>query len=174
MKHFKKLLTLLMLLTVISGSRSFAQDFLSFSAKMNLLKSKEEQLKLARANEVMQDNEYTSTGYEKGQFYDNPLMLDGKPLDYGDFNLQSQGELTVSKGAAITGKTTQVPFFVYLRRNGDKVLIPGREKPDPNHFKIDVSEILNHAEQGDHLVIEAVNKEDGAVKRILKLLGAGC
>ena len=97
-------------------------------------------------------------------------MLNGKPLDYGEFNLQSQGELTVSKGTAITGQTKQVPFYVYLRRNGNKVLIPGKERPDPDQIKIDISEILRYAAPGDQLIIEAVRKEDGPVKRILKLL----
>ena len=49
------------------------------------------------------------------------------------------------------------------------------ERSDPNQTKIDIAEILLHAERGDQLVIEAVNKEDGSVKRILKLLNAyGC
>ena len=180
MKHLKKSFTLLMLLTSIIGSRTFAQDFVSIDAirKFNndmIVKAElEKETKLERAKEVMQDNEYTITGYEKGTFLGNPLMLNGKPLDYGEFNLQSQGELTVSKGADITGQTTQIPFYVYLRRNGNKILIPGKERSDPNQIKIDISEILRHAAPGDHLVIEAVNKEDGHVKRILKLLSGGC
>ncbi|HKZ38243.1 MAG TPA: hypothetical protein VJ184_11370 [Chryseolinea sp.] len=168
MKHLKKSFTILMLLTVIIGSRTFAQDYFSSLNLFNQTKN------LDRAKEVMQDNEYTSTGYEQGNFYSNPLMLNGKPLDYNVFNLESKGELTVSKGAVITGQTTQIPFYVYLRRNGNKVLIPGKERSDPKQIKIDVSEILKHAEPGDHLVIEAVKKEDGPVKRILKLLGGGC
>ena len=187
MKHLKKSaawpvgrLTLLILLTSIIGSRTFAQDFVSIDAirKFNnvmMVKAElEKEEKEERAKEVWLDNEYISTGYEKGTFLSNPLMLNGKPLDYGEFTLQSQGELTVSKEAAITGQTTQVPFYVYLRRNGNKVLIPGMERSDPKQLKIDISEILRYAAPGDHLVIEAVNKEDGAVKRILKLLSAGC
>ena len=153
-----------MLLTVIIGSRTFAQDYFSF----NLI------LGLGRAQEVMQDNEYTSTGYEQGKFFRNPLMLNEKPLDYNVFSLESKGELTVVKGAAINGQTTQVPFYVYLRRSGNKIIIPGKERPDPQQIKIDISEILRYAKRGDQLVIEAVRKEDGAVKRILKLLGGGC
>src|SRR5688572_19228716 len=172
MRHLKKSFTLLMLLTSIIGSRTFAQDLVQDLLKFQTTLKLEKQ---ERAKEVMQDNEYNSTGYEKGTFFSNPLMLNGEPLDYGEFNLKAQGELTVSKGAAITGQTTQVPFYVYLRRNGNKVLIPGMERPDPNQIKIDISEILRHAAPGDQLVIEAIRKEDGAVKRILKLLeGHGC
>lgn len=166
----------MILLTSIIGSRTFAQnkDLFNFDAILTLKTERAKEVKQERAKEVMQDNEYASTGYEEGIFFCNPLMLNGKPLDYGEFNLLSKGELTVSKGAAITGQTTQIPFYVYLRRNGNKVLIPGMERSDPKQIKIDISEILRHAEPGDHLVIEAVKKEDGPVKRILKLLGGGC
>jgi hypothetical protein len=180
MKHLKKSLTLLMLLTSILGSRIFAQDFFNiasihkFNNDMMLKAELAKKVKQERAKEVMQDNEYASTGYEEGIFLCNPLMLNGKPLDYGEFNLQSQGELTVTKGAAITGQTMQIPFYVYLRRNGNKVMIPGKERPDREQIKIEISAILRFAEFGDQLVIEAVNKEDGPVKRVLKLLGGGC
>ena len=120
----------------------------------------------------MQDNEYVITGDEVGIFLSNPLMLDGKPLDFGEFSLTSIGELTVIKGTATSQQTTEIPFYIYLRRNGSKVPIPGMERFD--QIKVDIAEILRHAERGDQLVIEAVNKEDGSVKRILKVLGDDC
>jgi hypothetical protein len=172
MKHLKKSFTVLMVLTSVVGSRTFGQDLFNIDA---ILKAKhEKEAKEERAKEVAQDNEYASTGYEKGIFLSNPLMLNGKPLDYGEFNLNAKGELTVSKVALVTGQTILIPFYVYLRRNGKQVLIPRKERSDPKQIKIDISEILLHAEPGDHLVIEAVRKEDGPVKRILKLLGGGC
>jgi hypothetical protein len=229
MKHLKKSFTLLMLLTLIIGSATLAQDLFNFDAKLRGDPAKEEtqrndnattgnarltcnpvmvpvnesiasiassstvardlfyfdsklrldqakraQARLERAKEVMQDNQYTITGYEKGIFLCSPLMLNGRPLDYGEFDMRSKGELTVVKGAAQVDQTIQIPFYVYLIRNENKILIPGKEKPDPKQIKIETSEIFEHAERGDYLVIEAVNKEDGAVKRILKLIGGGC
>lgn len=166
MKQLKTLLALLMLLTLITNSRTFAQ---SYWFPPSLI-PKTERLRL----EVMQNNEYTNTGYEQGNFYNNPLMLNGKTLDY-NVNLESKGELTVIKGAAITGKTTKVPFYVYLRRNGNKISIYRSERCDINQTKIDISQILLYAKPGDQLVIEAIKKEDGAIKRILKVLqGHGC
>jgi hypothetical protein len=169
MKHLRISYILMMLLTVMTASRTFAQDFFNSDGKLKLEWAKQD-----RAKEVMQDNEYTNTGYETGLFLSNPLMLNGKPLDYGEFNVGSEGELTVSKGTVIPGQSTQVPFYVYLRRDGNKVLIPGKEKYDPKQVKVDLSKILQYAKPGDLLVIESVNKEDGPVKRILKLLGGGC
>jgi hypothetical protein len=174
MNPLKKFFVLLMLLTCISSSHAFAQhqDAFNLNAMMKFyrtLELKEEranEVKQERAKEVLQDNE----GYYTG----NPLMLDGKPLDFGEFNLFSRGELTVSKAATVNGETTQIPFYVYLRRDGNNVLIPGKEIADSNQIKVEISEILSHAKPGDYLVIEAVKKEDGSVKSILKLLALGC
>lgn len=170
MKHLKRVFTMLLLLAVIIGSPAFAQDYFSSNPRFSL----NARSRSVRAREVLQDNEYTSTGFEEGTFYDNPLMLDGMSLDYTAFNLKSTGELRVVKGAATTGQTTLVPFFVYLRRAGKIVLIPGKESPDINQVKVDLSEILQHAQPWDQLVIEPVRKEDGPAKRILNLLGDGC
>jgi hypothetical protein len=170
MKHLKKSFTLLMLLTLIIGYRASAQHF---DLEAFLRPVTAEGKTHDRAKDVIQDNEYTYTGYEQGGFFTNPLLLTGKPLDYNDFNMASKGELSVIKVAAITGAAIQVPFYVYLRRNGNKVLIPGKERSEQQQIKIDLSEILKYAKPGDQLVIEAVRKEDGAVKRILKLLD-GC
>jgi hypothetical protein len=165
MKHLKKSFVLLMLLTVISGSRTSAQ-VLSLEEMLSRITRE-------REKEVRQDNEYNSTCREQGDFYINPLRLNGKPLDYNDFSLASTGELTVIKGDK-NGDTTRIPFFVYLRRNGNIVPIPGKETFHLNQTKADISEILKYAKPEDQLVIEAVNKEDGAVKTILKLLKCGC
>jgi hypothetical protein len=129
---------------------------------------------MERAKEVRQDNEYIPTGREKGIFLENPLMLNGEPLDYGDFDLLSTGKLTVRKGAEKQGQTTPVDFYIYLRRDGNKVLLPGNEKCARKYNEVEIGEILQYAEPGDLLVIEAVNPEDGTVKRILKIRGRGC
>lgn len=158
-----------MILTVTIGSRTFAQDLFNADGtlKSAWLKDKEHD----RAMAVRHDNEYTMTGLEQGNFYANPLQLNGKPLDYREFGLGSKGELTVIKGAALTAHTIQVPFYIYLRRKGNKVVIPGKDNPDQMQTKIELSEILKHAQPGDQLVIEPVRKEDGPVKSILNLLG---
>jgi hypothetical protein len=147
------------------GSRTSAQD-LSLAEILDTGM-------LDRVEAVMQDNEYINTGDERGIFLNNPLRLNGMPLDYSKFNAATMGELTVVKGAFINGATIQVPFNAYLRRNSAKVFIPGKERSNLKQVKVNISEILRYAKPGDQLVIEAVRKEDGAVKRILKLNG-GC
>lgn len=169
MKHLKTSITLVMILTVTIGSRTFAQDLFNYDGSLKSASLKGQRPE--RAMDVKHDNEYKLTGHEQGNFYANPLVLNGKPLDYNEFGLGSKGELTVIKGAALTGKTTLVPFYVYLRRKGEKILIPGKETPDLTQTSVELSEILKFAEPGDQLVIEAVKKEDGPVKSILNLLG---
>jgi hypothetical protein len=93
MNHLKKTFTLSMLLTLIISSRTIAQDsfrFASATEVMQQMRAKQ------RAREIMQDNEYVSTGYEKGTFLVNPLMLNGEPLDYSIFGLRSKGRIDVS------------------------------------------------------------------------------
>jgi hypothetical protein len=166
MKHFKRSLTLLMLVTLIISSRTSAQE----ASLVQMLES----FRPDQINDVLRDNEYTYTGYEKGAFLRNPLLVNGKPLDRFQFTTSSTGELTVIKRAAAKAELVQVPFFIYIRRNGNKVSIPGKENPDLKQIKIDLPEVLKYAEPGDLLIIEAVRKEDGAVKRVLKLLKSGC
>lgn len=150
------------------------KDFLLFNEKLQAEHAQRERARQERAKEVMQDNEYTFTGNEKGSFLENPLFLDGAPLEYGEFSLQSMGKLTVVKKASANGELISVPFKVHLRRHG--MPVPLRTTTNCNRplNEVEISEILNDAEQGDQLVIEAINAEDGAVKRILKLINYGC
>lgn len=187
MKHLKKRFTLLMLPALLISSETFSQDSSRSFAQDNYKTSAQNSFRFAtawevmqqirvkqRVREIMQDNEYTTTGYEQGNFLVNPLMLNGEPLDYSIFGLSSKGELTLAKEATTTAQTEQIPFYVYLRRNGKKVFIPGKASPDQKQIKIEISEVLNYAKPGDQLIIEPVRKEDGPAKRILKLLGNGC
>jgi len=167
MKHLKKQYALLMLLTVMVGSRVSAQDFFSSVKPVNHIKI------VARPEEVLVDNEYKKTGFEQGEFYDNPLLLNGRPFDYREFTPDLTGELTVIKGAPNGGQPTQVPFYLYLRRDGKKLSTSCTSVSEAGQTRFELSQILRHAKPGDQLVIEAVNKEDGLVKRILQLPG-GC
>lgn len=158
---------LIMLFTLLVGLPASAQDFTS----LDFLKRRDDDRilfpdKLDRAKQIIQSSEYTSTGEEKGFFYDNPLMLNGRPFDYNFFGPRLKGELTVVKGAPVTGYTRRIPFYIYLRRDGKKVPIPDS---DLRQTKFEISRIMQHAKPGDQVVIEAVNKVDGRVKRILQL-----
>jgi hypothetical protein len=101
-------------------------------------------------------------------------MLNDKTLDYGAFDLQSKGVLTLVKGNLITVKATPISFFVSIRRNGkildDKNML-FLNKP---LYKINLSKIFPFAKEGDILIINPVQAENWKAKRILKLIGGGC
>jgi hypothetical protein len=155
----------LLVLTVLFEFPVFAQSLFSFNSLLNT----------GRQKEVMQDSEFLPTGQAIGNFYGNPLRMDGQPLEYSTFKIKSKGELTVIKGDAVTGQTIQIPFYIYLRRNGTMVKLPGEDLLKSKHMKIEMSTILELAEPGDRLIVEPANKEDWKAKRILKLFGDdGC
>jgi hypothetical protein len=171
MKHLKKSVSLLMLLTVIICSRTTAQD-LSLNALLKPIRA--QVIKPDMPMPLVQHLQYISPGCDKGNFFATPLLLNGQPLAYKDFTVESKGELTVIKNAVINQIATEVPFHVYLMRTGNKVFIPGKERPDLNQMKVDISEILQIAIPGDKLIIEAVRQEDAAVTTMFKVPGRGC
>ncbi len=161
---FKKSHALLLILVTLIVSPAFAQPFLGVDPWPES----------ERAKNVRQDNEYVVNDKAVDNYFYNPLVLDGKALDYNKFSIQTSGELTLIKGLSATGKVIQIPFYVYLRRNGTIVNVPGEERSKVKYMKIEISTILEHAREGDHLIIEPANEEDWQAKRILKLLDGDC
>lgn len=127
-----------------------------------------------RAASIMLNNEIEprATGIVN-DFYWNPLLLNDKPLDYTMFGIRSTGVLTVVKGNPTLPNAEQIPFRIYLRRDGK---IIHDKKCTQQVFSIKMSEVLNLAQPGDHLIIEPVRSSDGQAKRIIKMIegGDGC
>ena len=122
----------------------------------------------------MQDNEFLRNGQPTGNFFCNPLLIDGQPLDYSKFSMQSKGELTIVKGSPVIGLSIQIPFYVYLRRNGVMIKLPGEDVSKSKYEKIEISTILKLAKPGDQLILEPANQKDWLAKRVLKLLEDPC
>lgn len=137
------------------------------------LRDQLDSVKTDRAKEVAQDNELEYHAQSVGTFFSNPLQVDGRELDYSIFNLGTEGELTLIKGNSLTGQAMQIPFYIYLRRDGKILELPIDKALKKKLLKIDLPAILKHAEPGDQLIIKPANKEDWQAKRILKLRG-GC
>jgi hypothetical protein len=174
----KKMKYLFMSLVLVFTSKIDAQN--SMSSIENMIKFNYFQkltapnMKQERAKEVMQDNELERQEVGGNENFDcNPLMLNDKVLDYGTFDLQSKGVLTLVKGNLITVKATPIPFYISIRRNGkildDKNML-FLNKP---LYKINLSKIFPFSEEGDLLIINPVNSENWKAKRILKLIGGG-
>jgi hypothetical protein len=164
MNAFKTSIGLWLTLITLFASPAFAQPVLGIAGWQET----------ERAKEVMQDSAYVGNGKAYDNFFNNPLLLDGKALDYNTFSLQSKGVLTLIKGVTDSGKAVQIKFHVYLRRDGSIVKLPGDDGSKTQYWSIEISEILKSAKKGDLLIIEPANDEDGRATRVLKLLDDGC
>jgi hypothetical protein len=160
---------LLLLISTCSASFSRAQPSCKFGSFVN---SDPLLLLCPGVGQKRIDNEFAYSGQAIGNFYCNPLLLDGMAFDYNAFTLESKGELKLIKGDATGGKVTEIPFYLRLRRNGMLVAHPCGE--GVIFSKIEISAILKAAQDGDELIVEPVNKEDWPAKRIARIGWHGC
>jgi hypothetical protein len=127
------------------------------------------------ALKVMQDNEleYHVVG-GKENFSRNPLMLNGKSLDYGTFNMQSKGFLTLVKGNPEKTDAKPILFYISIRRNGNILEDKSMLFLNKALYKINLSKVFPFSQEGDLLIINPVEAKNWKAKRILKLIGGGC
>ena len=107
-------------------------------------------------------------------FYCNPLLLDGKPLDYNKFNLYSKGELTLVSGDPSSAMSQPVSFYVQLQPNGAINQISDLKYLHQPVYSIEVSSVLATAKAGDLLVITPSSPVDWKARRVIKINDAGC
>ena len=154
MRLFKKSLTIFFLLSACCASLTWAQSFRSFSSYPNPFCSEQ------------RNNELTYSGEPDGNFYCNPIMMDGVAFDYFTFTLESKGELKLIKESK-SGKMVEIPFYLHLRRNGMYVTHPCGD--GVIFSKIEISAILKAAQNGDELIVEPANEYDWPAKRIVRI-----
>lgn len=166
MKLFRKSLIIFFLFSTCCASLSWAQSSRSFNTLLI-----PDPLLLSCPGRQHQVNEFAYSGPPHGNFYCNPLMLEGATFEYSAFALESKGELTLIKGDAKSGKVVEISFYLNLRRNGKLLTHPCGE--GVIFSKAEISTILEIAQNGDELIVEPVKKEDWPAKRIIKI-GDGC
>ncbi|MCP1384140.1 hypothetical protein [Runella salmonicolor] len=112
-----------------------------------------------------------TTTFSKGgenYFYGNPLVLNGKALDYQTFWKGSKGLLALVKGNPNSADATRVPFKIYLKHEG-QVVNKGLSSDSRELYEVEVAHVLALARFGDELVIEPALKSDVKAKRVIKL-----
>lgn len=112
-----------------------------------------------------------TTTFSKGgenYFYGNPLVLNGKTLDYQTFWKGSKGLLALVKGNPNSADATRVPFKIYLKHEG-QVVNKGLSSDSRELYEVEVAHVLALARFGDELVIEPALKSDIKAKRVIKL-----
>ena len=112
---------------------------------------------------------------ENENIYDNPILLNGKLLDYHEFGLQSEGILNLMAGDPMSSEATSIPFTIQLRRDGKILNDPTMEFIDHVFYDMEVSSVMQFAKPGDQLIIKPVNTRYWKAKRILLVINRdGC
>ena len=133
-------------------------------------------LNFAQPKEVTAiDNEFNRSGFVlPSEVYCNPLLLNGKPLDYEQFNLNSTGELTLVLGNPEGPNPERIPFYVQLRRREGLNQLADLNYLNQSVYSLEVSRVLSNASSGDLLIITPTNPVDWKAKRILLIKGNNC
>lgn len=123
-----------------------------------------------RAEAVMANEDPELERNDEGRetpIYTNPILLNGKPLDYSTFSIRSKGILTLMKGKPTSSEAVKIPFRVYLRRNG---MIVYEKKSASKLTQVEISEVLALSKAGDQLIINPTEKADYKAKRIINVM----
>lgn len=113
----------------------------------------------------------TTNTFSKGDenyFYGNPLVLNGRPLDYQTFWKGSKGVLALVKGNPNSLDSPKVPFKIYLKHEG-QVINKGLSSDTRELYEVEIAHILALARFGDQLVIEPARESDAKAKRVINL-----
>jgi hypothetical protein len=113
----------------------------------------------------------TTNTFSKGgenYFYGNPLVLNGKPLDYQTFWKGSKGLLALVKGNPSSADSPRVPFKIYLKHEG-QIVNKGLSSDSRELYEVEIAHLLALAHFGDQLIIEPARESDAKAKRVINL-----
>ena len=101
-------------------------------------------------------------------FYNDPVTLNGHPVDYFTFSLHTRGVIELRENNMVLEHQRPIPFRLYLRRKGTIIRQVGsNETVDVYAVKLD--DIMPFAQYGDELVLMPVRPTDQRSKRVIKL-----
>jgi len=102
-----------------------------------------------------------------GNYYSYPVIFNGHILDYADFKMKSRGQLSIVTDNPGSANATEVPFYIYLGRNGKIVKECKMNCLNQPVNSIEIADILSFSKAGDVLVIIPAAKPGGKTKIIL-------
>jgi hypothetical protein len=108
------------------------------------------------------------TKQKKPDTYCNPLLINGKPMNYSNFSLYSSGVLKMITSNVKDSNALKISFKIYLKRN-DKILQIGASSNQKVRQAIEVTEILKLAIEGDELIIEPADKQYQIATQVIYL-----
>ena len=95
------------------------------------------------------------TAHDSTHLYRATLAVNGYPLNYDHFALQTRGELKMIEGEPGEGPQKSIPFQVSLRREGVSVGQWSASKTG-SVYSLPLNELWPAAQVGDQLVVEPV------------------
>lgn len=98
----------------------------------------------------------------------NPLLINGEPINYEQFSLSSKGMLRMVVEDTNGKGNIVIPFRIYLKRD-NKIVHLGSSNANNKLTEIEISQVLKFANLGDELVIEPVDKKFYTAKRVFLL-----
>lgn len=99
-------------------------------------------------------------------FYNNPLLLNGKSVEFALYSSVQNGKISLVKGNPETNQKTLISFCVYLKRNG-KIIDADSYGHNNAVMEFEMSEILRSAKPGDQIVIDPADKNEEMGRRVI-------
>lgn len=100
--------------------------------------------------------------------YDDPVTLNGHPVDYFTFSLHTRGFIGLRENNLVIERQRPIPFKLSLRRKGVIIRQIGSTETGDVHV-VQLDAIMPLARYGDELVLMPVRPADQRSKRVIKL-----
>lgn len=100
--------------------------------------------------------------------YDDPVTLNGQPVDYFTFSLHTRGFIGLRESNMVSEQRRPIPFRLYLQRKGAIVRQVGSSEAGNMHT-VQLDAVMPFARYGDELVLIPVRPTDIRSKRVIKL-----
>ncbi|WP_221393962.1 hypothetical protein [Dyadobacter sp. NIV53] len=99
-------------------------------------------------------------------FYPNPLLLNGKSVEFSIFSLVNTGKISLVKGNPDSELKTKIPFYIYIKRSG-KIVDAYSYAHNNAVTEFEMAEILKFAQVGDQIFIDPAGKNEQVGRRII-------
>lgn len=109
-----------------------------------------------------------ATSYPTAMLYDDPVTLNGHPVDYFTFSLHTRGFIGLRESNMVSEHQRPIPFRLYLQRKGAIVRQVGSSEAGNVHT-VQLDAVMPFARYGDELVLMPVRPTDIRSKRVIKL-----
>jgi hypothetical protein len=100
--------------------------------------------------------------------YDDPVTLNGHPVDYFTFSLHTRGVIGLREDNRVSEQQRPIPFRLYLRRKG-AIIRQASSTEAGDTYAVQLDTIMPYARYGDELVLVPTRPADLRSKRTIKL-----